>query len=73
MSERVALNYYVIDLQLSLAEFNKVQTLTTKPPLLDGTNYAYWKVIMIAFLRAIDDEVWDVVEGYTKPIVVADG
>ena len=29
---------------------------------------------MIAFLGAIDDEVWDVAEeGYTKPIVIADG
>lgn len=28
---------------------------------------------MIAFLSAIDDEVWDVVEGYTRPTVVANG
>ena len=47
---------------------------TTKPPLLDGNNYPYWKVRMIAFLRTIGDQVWDiVVDGYSDPTVVADG
>lgn len=55
-------------------KFNRGGTSTTKPPLLDRTNCAYWKVMVIAFLRAIDDEVWDVVEEcYTRPTVVADG
>ena len=34
-------------------DINREGTSTNKPPLLDGTNYAYWKVRMIAFLRAI--------------------
>ena len=47
---------------------------TTKPPFLNGTNYAYWKVTMIAFLRAINDQVWDiVVEGYFDPTVFVEG
>ena len=39
-----------------------------KPPLFDGTNYAYWKVRMIAFLQSLDEKVWQTVEiGWTKP------
>ena len=38
------------------------------PPLFDGTNYAYWKVRMKAFLQAIDENVWQAVEvGWVKP------
>ena len=38
------------------------------PPLFDGTNYAYWKVRMRAFLQSLDEKVWLVVEvGYKKP------
>ena len=39
------------------------------PPLFDGTNYAYWKVRMRAFLQSLDAKVWRAVEiGWTKPI-----
>ena len=38
------------------------------PPLFDGTNYAYWKVRMKAFLQSLDEKVWQAVEiGWTKP------
>ena len=38
------------------------------PPLFDGTNYAYWKVRMRAFLQSLDKKVWQAVEiGWTKP------
>ena len=38
------------------------------PPLFDGTNYAYWKVCMRAFLQSLDEKVWQAVEiGWTKP------
>ena len=38
------------------------------PPLFDGTNYAYWKVRMRAFLQSLDEKVWQVIEiGWTKP------
>ena len=37
-------------------------------PLFDGTNYAYWKVCVRAFLQSLDEKVWQVVEiGWTKP------
>ena len=32
------------------------------PPFFDGTNYAFWKVRMRAFLCAIDESIWDFVE-----------
>lgn len=51
---------------------NQEGTPTTKPPLLDGTNYAYWKQRIIGFLKSIDDDVWDIVEeGYSKLTIVA--
>ena len=38
------------------------------PPLFDGTNYAYWKVHMRAFLQSLDEKVWQAMEiGQTKP------
>ena len=38
------------------------------PYLFDGTNYAYWKVHMSAFLQSLDEKVWQAVEmGWTKP------
>ena len=37
-------------------------------PLFDGTNYAYWKVHMRAFLQLLDEKVRQVMEiGWTKP------
>ena len=37
-------------------------------PLFDGTNYAYWKVRMRAFLQSLDEKVWQAVKiGWTKP------
>ena len=37
-------------------------------PLFDGTNYAYWKVRMRAFLQFLDENVWQAVEtSWTKP------
>ena len=32
------------------------------PPRFDGNNYAYWKVRMKAFLKSIDERVWNFVE-----------
>ena len=31
------------------------------PLLFDGTNYAYWKVLMKAFLQLLDEKVWQAV------------
>src|ERR1044072_6036134 len=41
----------------------------TRPPVLDGTNYDYWKARMIAFLRSMDNKTWKaIVKGWT-PLV----
>jgi len=32
------------------------------PSLFDGTNFAYWKVHMRAFLQFLDEKVWLAVE-----------
>ena len=46
---------------------NRGQSLII-PFLFDGTNYAYWKVCMRAFLQSLGERVWQVVEiGWTKP------
>ena len=38
------------------------------PPHFDGNNYAYWKVRMKAFLKSIDEKVWNSDEyGWEKP------
>ena len=38
------------------------------PPLFDGTNYAYQKARMRAFLQSLNEKVWQAVEiGWTKP------
>ena len=38
------------------------------PPHFDRNNYAYWKVRMKAFLKSIDERVWNSVEyGWKKP------
>ena len=38
------------------------------PPLLDGTNHAYWKIRIRAFLQSLDEKVLQAVEiGWTKP------
>ena len=34
----------------------------------DGNNYAYWKVRMKAFMKSIDERVWNFIEyGWEKP------
>ncbi|KAK2359745.1 hypothetical protein QL285_085090 [Trifolium repens] len=42
----------------------------TRPPLLDGSNYDYWKSRMVAFLKSIDSKTWKaVVKGWEHPVV----
>ena len=38
------------------------------PPHFDGNNFAYWKIRIKAFLKSIDEKVWNSVEyGWEKP------
>ena len=37
-------------------------------PYFDGSNYAFWKVRMRAFLCSMDEIIWDAVDiGWTRP------
>ena len=46
-------------------EMDQSQSLNVLP-YFDGSNYAFWKVRIRAFLCSIDDSVWDIVEiGWT--------
>ena len=42
-----------------------------RPPLLDGTNYDYWKSRMSAYLKSIDSKTWKaVLKGWEHPVVL---
>jgi hypothetical protein len=43
-------------------------TLVNKSPLLDGTNYDYWKSCMTAFLKSLESRTWKAVfRGWEHP------
>lgn len=49
--------------------------MVNRPPLLDGSNYDYWKSRMSAFLKSIDSKTWKaVLKGWKHPVIFdADG
>ena len=48
-------------------EMDRSQSLNA-PPYFDGSNYAFWKVRMKAFLCSIDETIWDALDvGWTRP------
>lgn len=42
-------------------------TLTTRPLVLDGAIYSYWKARVITFLKSIDNKCWKVAIGGWEP------
>ncbi|TYK14799.1 gag-pol polyprotein [Cucumis melo var. makuwa] len=45
----------------------------SRPPILDGKNYSYWKPRMIFFIKTLDGRVWRaLVAGYEPPMVTLD-
>ncbi|XP_060972614.1 uncharacterized protein LOC133038466 [Cannabis sativa] len=47
---------------------------TSRPPMLEGANYPYWKTKMRAFLRAVNERVWMAIEdGWTCPTMMDSG
>ncbi|CAM8921259.1 unnamed protein product [Rhodiola kirilowii] len=41
----------------------------TRPPILEGNKYGYWRVRMKAFVKSHDESVWEAVEqGWTHPV-----
>lgn len=52
---------------------NRSQSLNV-PSFFDGSNYAYWKVMMHAFLKSIDEKVWTAVDlGWSSAKCAVDG
>ena len=44
-----------------------------RPPVLDGTNYGYWKARMSAFMKSLDSRTWKaVIHGWEAPVNVDD-
>ncbi|CAM8994280.1 unnamed protein product [Rhodiola kirilowii] len=42
----------------------------TRPPLLEGSNYATWKPVMRSFLKSLDEKAWRaVIRGWTEPMM----
>jgi len=42
-----------------------------RPPLLDGSNYDYWKSHMSAFVKSIDSRTWKaVLKGWEHPLTL---
>ena len=55
---------------MSLPEGNSF----TRPPLFNGSNYAYWKCRMYNFVQANDFEVWKrIMNGPTMPVTTTGG
>jgi hypothetical protein len=45
---------------------------TSKAPLFNGTNIAFWKFRMRTYIIDLGADVWDVVDtGYVKPVLLA--
>ncbi|CAM8998540.1 unnamed protein product [Rhodiola kirilowii] len=48
----------------------KEEQSTTRPPLLEGSNYASWKPKMKSFLKSLDEKAWKaVLIGWTQPMM----
>lgn len=47
-------------------------SFTTRPLVLDRSNYAYWKAIMIVFLKSIDSKIWKAMVTWLEHITVID-
>ncbi|KAA0056213.1 putative mitochondrial protein [Cucumis melo var. makuwa] len=46
----------------------------SRPPVLDGKNYSYWKPQMIFFIKTLDGKAWRaLVAGYDPPMITANG
>ena len=60
------LDFYILIVILD-PTMDRSQSLNVHP-YFDGSNYAFWKVCIRAFLCFIDESIWDAVEnGWTRP------
>jgi len=61
--------------EVSSSIMDKKGGFVNRPPMLDGSNYDYWKSRMSAFLKSIDNKTWKaVLKGWEHHVVLdADG
>ena len=53
--------------------FSEGQSIA-RPPMFNGSDYAYWKARMKIYLVSVDYDVWDIIEtGYTPPTETVNG
>ena len=46
----------------------------SRPSILDGKNYSYWKPRMIFFIKTLDGKAWRaLVAGYDPPMITMNG
>ena len=51
----------------------KSSVAAARPPLLNDKNYAYRKIRVKAYIKAIDEKAWhSILTGWTSPIVITD-
>ncbi|KAG9450347.1 hypothetical protein H6P81_010312 [Aristolochia fimbriata] len=51
-----------------MASYMKEGASNTRPPLLDGSNYSYWKAKMQIYIKAQDEKAWKTIEkGWRLP------
>ncbi|KAG9442464.1 hypothetical protein H6P81_018318 [Aristolochia fimbriata] len=54
-----------------MGSYLKEGASNTRPPLLDGSNYSYWKVKMQIYIKAQDEKGWKTIEkGWCLPTKV---
>ncbi|KAA0035023.1 gag-pol polyprotein [Cucumis melo var. makuwa] len=47
---------------------------SSRPPVLDGKSYSYWKPRMIFFIKTLDGKSWRaLVAGYDPPMITVNG
>ena len=52
---------------------SKERGSVNRPLVLDGTNYGYWKALMVAFLKSMDIKSWKaIISGWTPLVTVDD-
>ncbi|KAG9442196.1 hypothetical protein H6P81_018050 [Aristolochia fimbriata] len=54
-----------------MGSYLKEGASNTRPPLLDGSNYSYWKAKMQIYIKAQDEKAWKtIVKGWYPPTKV---
>ena len=54
-------------------DFKREGASVQRPPLLDGTDFSYWKARMKAFIKSMDEKAWRaILTGWKHPMTTND-